>query len=457
MAWDMAHHKKPQSHRSASTAQRLTALLAVAGVSALPLTVAAQQAAPSIPGLVVAAPSGPAPGPVEAPPGLFVSPPTPTASIDRAAPKPAPKPKPAAAKRPPAKPADGDQARASTRIVALVNDEPITGFAVEQRARFMALSSNIGERARANMQAIAKNPSTNERLKAILEETIKANRGKTREQVIAAFEVRKKSFVESLQRQAVESARSGIIPTLRKDALQELVDERLKLQEGRKLSIPVPESDVDKIFAQMAQRNKMSSAEFSAHIARQGANAEVVKSRLRASLVWREVVRKRYGHQINISQRDIESLAAQAGGDESQELKLQLITIESPGKVDQRAMAARLMEANALRGEFKGCGSMAGLAKGRANAKFQDLGWRKPTSVAEPTRSLLQSAKDGEILPANLSGAGVEIYAVCARRTVKLDDEKRQAAENQLQMKEFEKLALRYLHDLRKDALIEMR
>lgn len=321
----------------------------------------------------------------------------------------------------------------------------------------MALSSNIGERARANMQAIAKNPSTNERLKAILEETIKANRGKSREQVIAAFEVRKKSFVESLQRQAVESARSGVLPTLRKDALQELIDERLKLQEGRKLSIPVPESDVDKIFAQMAQRNKMSSAEFSAHIARQGASADVVKSRLRASLVWREVVRKRYGHQINVSQRDIESLAAQTGGDESQELKLQLITIESPGKVDQRAMAARLLEANALRGEFKGCGSMASLAKGRANAKFQDLGWRKPASVAEPTRSLLQSAKDGEILPANLSGAGVEIYAVCARRTVKLDDEKRQAAENQLQMKEFEKLALRYLHDLRKDALIEIR
>ena len=45
-------------------------------------------------------------------------------------------------------------------------------------------------------------------MRAILEETVKANPGKTREQVIAAFEERKKAFVQSLQRQAVEGARA---------------------------------------------------------------------------------------------------------------------------------------------------------------------------------------------------------------------------------------------------------
>ena len=61
------------------------------------------------------------------------------------------------------------------------------------------------------------------------------------------------------------------------------------------------------------------------------------------------------------------------------------------------------------------------------------------------------------MLPANLSAAGVELYAVCGRRAVKVDEEKRQAAESQLTMQEFDKLAQRYLHDLRKDSLIEMR
>ena len=427
----------------------------------------AQAGAPptaSIPGLIVSVPSGPAPGPVSPPPGLFVTPPAPPPAAAPAkppeakktvAPRKVPKPAPKAEQSADASPIPRT---AGTSIAALVNDEPITGFAVEQRARFMALSSsNIGERARERMQAFAQDPKTNERLKAILQETIASNQGKSREQVIAAFEVRKKAFILGLQKQALDSARSGVIPGMRKQALQELIEERLKLQEARKLAITIAESDVDRIFKDMAQRNKMTPAQFSEHITRQGGDADVIKSRLKASLAWREVVRKRYGHQINVSQREIESLAVKAGGEEALELKLGRITIATPGTVDQRAMAARLAEATALRASFKDCASLPGLAKGRENARFEELGFKKVSAIAEPTRSLLLSARDGEMLPANLSAGAVELYAVCGRRTLKVDDEKRQAAESQLTMLEFEKLAQRYMHDLRKDALIEMR
>jgi len=406
--------------------------------------------------LIVAPPSAPAPGTSVGAPGLFVTPP---AQPKQAAPQKA-EPKKATTKvpsRPARSAAIATEPRKSTTIVALVNDDPITGFNVDQRARFLALSGNIADRARARMQEFAKDPKTNERLQAILQETINANRGRTREQVIAAFEVRKKAYVTGLQQQALESARASVLPTMRKQALEELIEERLKLQEARKNSITVSNDDVDRVFNDMAKRNKMTGAQFAEHLSSQGADAAVLKSRLRSSLAWREVVRKRYGHQISVSQRDIEALALRSGGEESQELKLALITIATPGNPDQRAMAARLAEANTIRASFQGCQSMPQIAKERPNARFQDLGFKNPSTIAEPTRSLLLSAKDGEMLPGNLSGGGVELYAVSGRRGVKIDDEKRQAAENQLAMQEFEKLAQRYLFDLRKDALIEMR
>ncbi len=287
--------------------------------------------------------------------------------------------------------------------------------------------------------------------------TIESNQGKSREQIIAIFERRKQEFVKSLQRQAINSARASILPTLKKQALDELIEERLKLQEAKKLTVSVDNAEVEKVFADMAKRNKMTAKEFADHIASQGASASVVKARLKTSMAWRDVVRRRYGHYINVNPRDIERLAAKAGGEASQELKLQRITISTPGDLDQRQMAARLVEANALRARFKGCSSMASIAKGQANASFQDLGYRKPSSIPEPTRSLLQAAKDGEVLPANLGASGVEIYAVCGRRQQSIDEDKRKQAENQLTMKEFEKLAERYIYDLRKDALIEMR
>jgi peptidyl-prolyl cis-trans isomerase SurA len=419
--------------------------------------------APSIPGLVIAPSGGPNPAmgsPTGGIPGMFVTPPAPpqrnVAPVHAAPPKTAkPKPQP---KRATSASAAAPEARRTTSIVALVNDEPITGFNVDQRARFLALSGDIGGRARARMQEIAGDPRTNERLQAILQETINANRGKSREQIIAAFEVRKKAFVTGLQQQAVESARASVIPTMRKKALDELIEERLKLQEARKLSINISNEDVDRVFNDMAKRNKMTGAQFAEHLRQQGADASALKSRLRASLAWREVVRKRYGHQISVSQREIEDLALRSGGgEETQELKLALITIGTPGNPDQRTMAARLAEANAMRAAFRGCPSMPQLAKSQANAQFKDLGYKPASAIAEPTRSLLLSARDGEMLPANLSAGGVELYAVCGRRGVKIDEEKRQAAENQLAMQEFEKLAQRYLFDLRKDALIEMR
>ena len=61
------------------------------------------------------------------------------------------------------------------------------------------------------------------------------------------------------------------------------------------------------------------------------------------------------------------------------------------------------------------------------------------------------------MVPASLTAAGVELYAVCGRRTQKASDEKRLAAENELTMKEFERLAQRHLLDLRRDARIDIK
>ena len=93
-------------------------------------------------------------------------------------------------------------------IVALVNDEPITGFEIQQRAAMLG-GGSMQQKAQENFKAILKNPKTTERLKAILAETIKANEGKSKDQIIAIFEARKKQFGMDLQKQAMESARSS--------------------------------------------------------------------------------------------------------------------------------------------------------------------------------------------------------------------------------------------------------
>ncbi len=397
-------------------------------------------------------------------PGLVITPTTPSVQQQRKQAKPTAPVKKATPQREAnaAEPDKSVRGGSGQGIVALVNDEPVTGYEVQQRAAFLAVSgggAGITERARENLKNIAQQESTNQRMRAILDETIKANPGKTREQVIAAFEERKKTFVISLQRQAVESAKASLIPKFRKQALEELIDERLKLQEAKRLTLNVSDEEADKIFKGIAERNKMTEAQFSEHLKGQGIDARTMKGRLRAQSVWRDVIRRKFGPQIAVTARDVDKYVEAAGGagsgEDQTELQLQKITLAVPGKIDQKVMAKRLEEAETLRRKFGGCKGMQALAAAVPNAQHQDMGFTKSSAVAEPTRSLLLSAKDGEMVPGNLAQSGVELYAVCGRRTVKADEQKRQQVQDELTQKEFDVLARRHMRDLRQDAMIE--
>jgi peptidyl-prolyl cis-trans isomerase SurA len=139
------------------------------------------------------------------------------------------------------------------------------------------------------------------------------------------------------------------------------------------------------------------------------------------------------------------------------ELQVQKITLLLPGKMDQTSMARRYAEADGLRNRFGGCKTMASLANDISDARFQDMNFIRTSSIGEPTRSMLLSAKDGDILPPATAATGVEIYAVCGRRPIKADEKARERAQEELAQKEFEIVAKRHLRDLRQDAHIEYR
>ncbi len=352
--------------------------------------------------------------------------------------------------------AKGDGSMPSEQsIVALVNDEPITGYEVRQRAQMMS-GGDIAAKAQANFKALIQNPNVNEKLKAILQETIKANPGKSKEQILAAFEVRKKDFAMNLQKQAVESARSSALPAVKKAALDELIDEKLKMQEAKRVGAVAGDDEIDKIVEGIAQRNKMSKDQLAKQF---GGTLEPMRVRVRSTLAWQEVIRRKFGRDISIATRDVDKYvaSAQAGGDDGVELQIQRIRLAIPAKLDAQGVAQRVSEAEAIRAKFQGCKSTKQLTAGVKGAQFEELGKRPAAAIPEPTRSLLLNAKDDEMLPPSVEADGVSLFAVCGRTVIKAEEQKRVAAEGELKQKELELLAKRLLKDLRQDAHIEYR
>ncbi len=406
---------------------------------------------------------------VTVPPGAAPLPEVVVPNDAPAAEKPKAKPKPAAkpggdAKSAAIKPGgDGKEGRVSgsgQSIAVLVNDEPITGYEIQQRQRLMGMgNSNIGERAQANFKALIKAKSTSDRLKAILEKTIKENEGKSREQVVAIFEKRKTEFAKALQQEAVESARGTVMPGLRKEALEELIDERLKLQEAKRLNVVAGDEEVNKIMGSIAEKNKMTAPEFEAHLRKLGADPNVMRQRFKANMSWQEVIRRKFGARIDVNDRDVDRIVANSPGSNADavELQVQRIILPIPAGLDQKVLAQRMAEAEGLNRRGGGCAQMSANATTVAGARFENLGGRLPSAIPEPTRSLLLNARDGELLPPSVGGEGVEIWAVCGRKAVAADLERRQSVQADLRQKEFEVLAKKHLKDLRQDAAIEFR
>jgi len=340
-------------------------------------------------------------------------------------------------------------------IVALVNDEPVTGYEVTQRAQMLA-GGEVAAKAQANFKAMIQAPGTTERLKAILGDVIKANQTKTKEQILAIFEQKKKEFAQSLQRQAVESAKSSAVSGLKKNALEELIDEKLKMQEAKRVGAVASDDEIDRIVTGIAERNKMTKEQLGQQF---GGTLDPLKYRVRSTLAWAEVIRRKFGHQISIASKDVDKYVSSsaASADEQAELQVQRIIINMPAKLDQAGVAQRVSQAEGIRSKFKDCKSGAQVVAGIPGARFEDLGKRSAGQFPEPTRSMLLNAKEGEMLPPAVEGDGISMFAVCGRSAVKDQDEKRTAAEGELRQKELEVLAKRYLKDLRQDAHIEYR
>lgn len=346
----------------------------------------------------------------------------------------------------------------SQGIAVLVNDDPITNYEINQRQKYLSLGGgDLQKKASAKFKSLISAKSTTEKLRGILRETIKSNPGKSKEQILAIFEKEKKAFAQRLQKQAVASARNSVLPGLRKKAIDELIDERLKLQEAKRLNVLAGDDEVDRLVGGIAQRNKMDIDGFGKHLKSMGSDLNSMKSRFRAMLSWKNVIRRRFGHQITISERDLDRAVAGADGDDKTELNVQRITLLYDSKLGQSGLARRLNEASNLRSKFTGCSSTSSIAKLAGGARFSNLGPTEAGTIPEPTRTLLINARDGEMLPASVGSSGVELWVLCGRKTVGADDAKRDAAKEDLRQREFQVLAERHLNDLRQDAHIEYR
>ena len=248
---------------------------------------------------------------------------------------------------------------------------------------------------------------------------------------------------------------------MRKKVIEDLISERIQLQEATKNSVIISDDQIKEMLGRIAKSNNMSADQLIASLAQLGVNIKTMKEQIRSRIAWRQVVQRKFRNQVSVNASQIDkAISVEAPSGEQQqatEFQLQRVRLELPDDPDQRTIANRLVEASRLRSRINSCSSIAKVIKPVRKASVKSIGRKKAEQVAQPTRAILLAAKEGQMTPPTITSSGIELYVVCARRTVNRNDKQRQEVRSKLVSQEYSILARRHLRDLRQDAFVERR
>ncbi|MGD9867174.1 MAG: SurA N-terminal domain-containing protein [Hyphomicrobiales bacterium] len=270
---------------------------------------------------------------------------------------------------------------------------------------------------------------------------------------ITQFDVSQRvRFTEVTQRKDVDAG-------TRKKIIEDLIAERVQIQEARKSGVVVSEADIDAVLENMAKGNDMTKDQLVAALAQVGVRERTLRDRIRAGIGWREVSQKKFRMEVNIGNSDVDrAMTGQEGeGTKKEEVQIQRIRLDIADRTDTRAVIARLSEAETLRQRISSCGQVESAVNGVSKASVRAIEKRMVDQVPQPTRAYLLAAQPGQVTPPSITGSSIELYALCDRKTIVSDEEQRQEVRRKLLVEEFGRLSKRYLDDARSAAYVEYR
>lgn len=268
---------------------------------------------------------------------------------------------------------------------------------------------------------------------------------------ITSYELKNRArFIQLTQRKSKAASR--------KTALQDLVDERLKLQEAKKRGLQIGDQEVNQAIGQRAGGNY--KAIFN-QFRRAGVDPATLQDLVRANMLWGQMVRGKFRAQVKVRDQDILAAIPQKKDGKKnqtvQEYTLQRIIFVVPAKASRAQRAVRQREASNFRNSFTSCKDIVAKTAKLRNVSVKKLGRRNDGELPAAIQKELSSTPVGKLTRPKQAQSGVEMIAVCDKREIKGSAAIIAANENEVMNSELQIFARRYIRDLRQDAVIEYR
>jgi peptidyl-prolyl cis-trans isomerase SurA len=260
------------------------------------------------------------------------------------------------------------------------------------------------------------------------------------------------------QRTQLARIAGGKVPG-RKEILEELINEKVKLLEAKRYSIEASKSEIEGAYANMASRMGMKPDQLTKALGGRGIKAETLKKRISADIAWGHLVRGRYQATLEVGAGDIRAVLGPKPSDDKGAIghvyRLRPILFIVPQGSPASRFEARRREADALRKRFNDCRQGVALARQMRDVAVRDTIIRNSASLPGALRTMLNSLELGKLTSPELTSQGIEVFALCGKEETRAETPRQQEAKQEIYGKRFDAQSKRYLDRVRRSSMIE--
>ena len=198
----------------------------------------------------------------------------------------------------------------------------------------------------------------------------------------------------------------------RNNAINELINEALQVQEAERLGFTVSETDIDAAVLDVARQIKVSASNLNKILTDNGVPMSTLRDRLRANIAWAKVTAAVVSSRVSVSEADIDAQA-----------KAKLTAANSFDYILKEVLflggnaSKRTAEASQYKKSFQGCDSAVQLSLSYTDAAVRDLGRRHATQFPDALADELAKLNVGGITKPRVVEGGVSMLAVCSKST----------------------------------------
>jgi peptidyl-prolyl cis-trans isomerase SurA len=211
---------------------------------------------------------------------------------------------------------------------------------------------------------------------------------------------------------------------LQQQVLRNLIDERLQLQEAKRLDISVSQGQLDGAIDQLAQRNKMSRQQFVAFMKQNNVLPKILSDQLRGSLTWQAVVQRRLRPSVEITDDEIDEIIGRLESSEGRNqyrVSEILLAVDSVLREEEvQRTAQRLVE------QIRGGANFAALARQFSQSATAsvggDLGWIEEGQLDDELGRVLARMRPGRLAGPIRSFGGFYLLLLHDQRRISMGD-----------------------------------